>query len=401
MATFGRTGPRSLMLLSRPGGVVGSAQNRVKSSRSFEAGLLVHRSRFNSCVQHEESASNHGDGSELIKASSSIDSDLSAFLERNTPGASSKTGTARSLSFDDGLHSLMRGHNGDDAFEHIHGVHTAPIEVESVSESSPLDIKSLKMEAKMRMDAGELVPDNVAVGLLEERVSRKDCQMHGWLLDGFPRTPNQVETLETCNIVPDVVINLKVPDSDVMDRLLHRRHDPVTGEIYNLKHKPPTCDKVIDRLIRRADDWEHVIQKRLVTYYKNMDPIMEAFAKKNIPVLEIDAGKPFRSTRPLTNQLFLFAACSRPIPSLNLFISIGNGYSGEHVYRAIRKELLQLMLGEINQEKVSGAGPIKIILEGPPGCGKGTQAAYLRSDFGMVHVSMGDLLREAVADLKD
>lgn len=145
----------------------------------------------------------------------------------------------------------------------------------------------LGLKAKSFMDKGELVPDEVTIGIVRERLSKNDCQ-NGFLLDGFPRTVPQAEALETIlaglmrNI--DYVINIDVDKDILMERLTGRRICKDCGATYHLVFNPPTVDGVCDRcggeLYQRADDNAKTVQKRLDVNVKQAQPLLDFYESK-------------------------------------------------------------------------------------------------------------------------
>lgn len=133
-------------------------------------------------------------------------------------------------------------------------------------------------EAKAFMDAGELVPDHLVIAMLKERISQPDCLEHGWLLDGFPRTSVQALALDDAGIHPAAVILLDVPDDVLIQRVVGRRLDPVTGNIYHNTFSPPTDPEVATRLIQRSDDTEEKARLRLSTYYSHTQSIQAHYS---------------------------------------------------------------------------------------------------------------------------
>jgi len=140
--------------------------------------------------------------------------------------------------------------------------------------------------AKSYMAAGKLVPDEVVIGIVKERLAQDDCVRRGWLLDGFPRTKPQAEALANAGIHPDRFILLNVPDETLIERVVGRRSDPVTGAIYHLKFAPPPNDSnVLGRLVQREDDTEEKARFRLSQYYANVQAVIGCY--KNI-VVQVD-----------------------------------------------------------------------------------------------------------------
>jgi len=142
----------------------------------------------------------------------------------------------------------------------------------------------LGIMAKEYMDKGALVPDDVVIGLMKEKImSLKE----GFVLDGFPRTVQQAEALgEFVEI--DHVINLDVDDEELVDRLTKRRSCPDCNVVFHLLYKPPMkdgiCDKCSAKLYQRSDDTEETVRARLKVYRENTFPLIEYYAKKDILV---------------------------------------------------------------------------------------------------------------------
>jgi adenylate kinase len=135
----------------------------------------------------------------------------------------------------------------------------------------------LGLEAKKYMDAGGLVPDAVIIDMVRERLKEADCA-RGYLLDGFPRTIPQAEALKTAGVALDVVVEVDVPDADIVERMAGRRVHPASGRIYHVKFNPP---KVADKddltgedLVQRADDREETVLKRLEVYHAQTEPLV-------------------------------------------------------------------------------------------------------------------------------
>ena len=147
----------------------------------------------------------------------------------------------------------------------------------------------LGIEAKGYMDAGLLVPDSIIIGLISERMSQNDASS-GVLFDGFPRTIAQAEELSKIADV-SLVIMIEVPDEDIVERIVGRRMDPQTGEIYHVKFKPATSD-VSSRLIQRKDDTEDTVRSRLDAYHIQTKPLSEwyinASKETELRVISVD-----------------------------------------------------------------------------------------------------------------
>ncbi len=150
----------------------------------------------------------------------------------------------------------------------------------------------LGKEAKSYMDKGMLVPDNLIIELMKERVAQVDCK-NGFILDGYPRTIPQADALEG-SIAVDAVINFSIPGKEVVKRLSGRRNCPKCGAIYHVAFIPPkkdnVCDKDGTKLVQRADDKEEAILKRLDVYKSQTEPLIDYYAQKK-KLITVDASK--------------------------------------------------------------------------------------------------------------
>ncbi|UDG79808.1 adenylate kinase [Candidatus Steffania adelgidicola] len=138
-------------------------------------------------------------------------------------------------------------------------------------------------QAKVLMDAGILVPDDLVVSLVKERIKQKDCR-NGFLLDGFPRTLPQADAMTETGIIVDHVLEFTVPDSLIIERIVGRRVHAPSGRIYHVKFNPPQHEGKDDItgewLSIRQDDQEEIIRKRLAEYHQQTAPLLEYFRKK-------------------------------------------------------------------------------------------------------------------------
>jgi adenylate kinase len=132
----------------------------------------------------------------------------------------------------------------------------------------------LGLEAKAAMDAGGLVADGVIIGLVKERIQEADCAS-GFLFDGFPRTLAQAEALQAAGVAIDGVVEIVVPDDDIVKRLSGRRSHPGSGRVYHVVYNPPEVagldDVTGEPLIQRDDDKEETIRNRLATYHRQTE----------------------------------------------------------------------------------------------------------------------------------
>eukprot|EP00268_Persea_americana_P042604 TRINITY_DN4265_c0_g1_i1.p1 TRINITY_DN4265_c0_g1~~TRINITY_DN4265_c0_g1_i1.p1 ORF type:complete len:416 (-),score=77.58 TRINITY_DN4265_c0_g1_i1:1118-2365(-) len=132
-------------------------------------------------------------------------------------------------------------------------------------------------KAKEYMENGLLVPDEIVTAMVMSRLSRQDAKEGGWLLDGYPRSFSQAQSLEKVQIRPDIYIVLDVPDEVLIDRCVGRRMDPMTGKIYHLKSLPPETEEINARLITRQDDTPEKVKSRLVSYKQNAEAISSTY----------------------------------------------------------------------------------------------------------------------------
>jgi len=137
------------------------------------------------------------------------------------------------------------------------------------------------------MKAGALVPDEVVITMVKNRLAEEDAQTKGWLLDGYPRSGSQADALKEADIVPDLFLLLEVPDEVLIERVVGRRMDPETGKIYHMTFFPPPED-IVDRLVQRSDDNEEAAVARLATHAKNVNAVVDNY--KSIMV-ELDGNR--------------------------------------------------------------------------------------------------------------
>ncbi len=137
----------------------------------------------------------------------------------------------------------------------------------------------LGLEAKKYMESGQLVPDNVIIGLIKDRMNESDAS-NGVLFDGFPRTIPQAQALESITEV-STVISIEVPDEDIVNRIVGRRMDPETDEIFHVSFKPPPPE-ISHRLIQRKDDNEETVRMRLSAYHEQTKPLGDWYMEKGI-----------------------------------------------------------------------------------------------------------------------
>lgn len=140
----------------------------------------------------------------------------------------------------------------------------------------------LGLEAKKYMDAGALVPDDVIIGLVQERIKDADCA-NGFLFDGFPRTIPQAEALRQAGVIIDYVVEIDVPDEEIIKRMSGRRVHLASGRTYHVIFNPPKVsgkdDVTGEALIQREDDREETVRKRLQVYHSQTKPLVDYYAR--------------------------------------------------------------------------------------------------------------------------
>jgi adenylate kinase len=140
----------------------------------------------------------------------------------------------------------------------------------------------LGKKAKAVMDAGKLVSDEIIIGLIKERITETDCE-HGFLFDGFPRTIPQAQALEDNEIIIDNIVEIRVPDSDIITRMSGRLVHPSSGRTYHTTFNPPKVEGKDDEsgedLVQRDDDKEEIVKDRLKVYHDQTAPLVEFYGK--------------------------------------------------------------------------------------------------------------------------
>ena len=140
----------------------------------------------------------------------------------------------------------------------------------------------LGLAAKQVMDAGQLVSDDIIIGLVQERLQQPDCK-RGYLFDGFPRTIPQAEALKRAGVPIDYVLEIDVPDDEIIVRMSGRRVHPGSGRSYHIKFNPPQAegkdDVTGEPLIQRDDDREETVRKRLEVYRAQTRPLVDYYGR--------------------------------------------------------------------------------------------------------------------------
>lgn len=158
------------------------------------------------------------------------------------------------------------------------------------------------LKAKSFIESGKLVPDEVVIGIIKDRLAEDDCK-NGFILDGFPRTIPQAEALDTMGIKIDKVIDIEVADEKIVQRMSGRRVCPDCGASYHTEYKKPIKDGICNacgaELIIRKDDKPEVVLDRLAVYHEQTEPLKDYYAAKGI-LKEVEGQEEVADTTALT-----------------------------------------------------------------------------------------------------
>lgn len=164
---------------------------------------------------------------------------------------------------------------------------------------------ALGKKADEFMKAGQLVPDDVVIGMILERIAKGDCA-NGFMLDGFPRTRPQAEALDramaAANVALDAVVLIEVDDSLIVERITGRRSDPDTGAIYHMTFNPPPA-AIASKVVQRKDDTVEAVTTRLAKYHSETAPIVPFYQDKGILRRVDGVGEPNAVTARITAAL--------------------------------------------------------------------------------------------------
>ena len=185
---------------------------------------------------------------------------------------------------------------------HIPTISTGNILRAAVKAGTPIGLK-----AKSYMDAGKLVPDEVIIGIIQERLAEADCA-NGFILDGVPRTIAQAEALEAHGIVFDHVLSLEISDEAIVERMDGRRVCGHCGTPFHLSSNPPkqagVCDLCGGELIERVDDKPETVRARLEVYHQETEPLKEFYSKRGtLSAVPGDLGTIEETTRAIKQVL--------------------------------------------------------------------------------------------------
>ncbi|XP_038961149.1 adenylate kinase 8 isoform X2 [Rattus norvegicus] len=210
----------------------------------------------------------------------------------------------------------------------------------------------LSLEAKKHYQVYKRVPNSTLVSLVQERLNEDDCLRRGWILDGIPERREQALMIQTLGLAPKHVIVLSAPDSVLIERNVGKRIDPVTGEIYHTTFDWPPELEIQNRLIQPEGISEIDTAKKLLEYHRHIIRILPSYPK-------------------------ILKTISSDQPCVDVF------------YQA----LTYVQSGH----RCNAPFTPKVLLCGPMGCGKKLQAALLSQKYGLVNISCGQLLKEAMA----
>ncbi len=159
-------------------------------------------------------------------------------------------------------------------------ISTGAIIREAIKAGTPMGLA-----ARSYTESGALVPDDVVIGIIRERLAQDDCR-EGFILDGFPRTLPQAQALDKMGVKIDLALSLEVGDDAIVERMSGRRVCEKCGASYHILYNPPrdgaTCDKDGTPLTRRADDDPAVVRERLATYHRQTEPLKEYYQKAGV-----------------------------------------------------------------------------------------------------------------------
>jgi adenylate kinase len=169
----------------------------------------------------------------------------------------------------------------------------------------------LGQSIKSIIDAGSLVPDELMLELISKRIAEKDCE-NGYILDGYPRTPNQAEALIRLGIQPQIVLYLKIADELIIERLSGRRVHESSGRTYHVLYNPPKVEEkddiTGDLLVQRADDKPENIKTRLFNYHASTQPVINFYQEQSLEnkvrFVELDASLPIEDVTECLKNVF-------------------------------------------------------------------------------------------------
>lgn len=217
------------------------------------------------------------------------------------------------------------------------------------------------VKAKAVLAAGKLLPDQLMADVLAERIGSDDCRRRGWVLDGFPSNTKQAVTLTSAGVNPSAVIMLRAEEETVLERCSLRRCDPDTGKVYHLKYNPPPDDpELLERLEQQTEDTEESIKRRTARYRSGFAALVEHY------------GGACHTVNAAASESAVMDECAAALS--------GASFSGSFRQRAA---------------SLNVSAP-RIVVFGPPGCGKTTQCVHLARLRGLVLLSAREVAQAAV-----
>ncbi|XP_075434869.1 adenylate kinase 8 isoform X2 [Ascaphus truei] len=231
--------------------------------------------------------------------------------------------------------------------KHLNATHLTPEDL--LSNDGPL----LAKEALSYRDKGQEIPNGLWAKLIQERLLKVDCKKRGWVLEGFPQTREQALMLQMTGTAPDHVVVLDAPDTVLIERNMGKRMDCSTGEVYHTTFDWPDDPEVQINLVEPEGISEEETGQRLLEYHRNIPGILRTFTKI---CKKINADQ----------------------PCMDVFS--------------------QVLTFVLSRARTVAPHTPRVLLYGPPGCGRSLQAALLAQKYDIVNVCCGQVLKEAVAD---
>lgn len=218
-----------------------------------------------------------------------------------------------------------------------------------ISESDSKEAK----KAQEYMSAKQSVPTHVWISLIKERLQKIDCIGKGWLLEAFPQTREQAQALQAEGIIPKHFVLLEAPDTVLIERVMGKRVDPETGDVYHATFDPPTDTSVVQRLVSDPKSSEKIMIERLMEYHRHVDGILACYEK-------------------------IYKSVNVDQPKADVFSQV-------------------LAYLKTNLRENAPHTP-RVILLGPTGCGKSVQGELLSSKYGIINVSCSELIKQSLVD---
>ncbi|EDO43271.1 predicted protein [Nematostella vectensis] len=210
-----------------------------------------------------------------------------------------------------------------------------------------------KLASKVRTNRYTEVPTHIWVNLIAERIKKTDCLTKGWLLEGFPQTREQALALQVEGIIPSHFILLDCPDTVLIERVMGKRVDPETGDVYHTTFDPPSDPEVVRRLVPDPKCTEAAMVGRLMEYHRHIDGILACYEN-------------------------IYKTVNADQPKADVFSQV-------------------LAYIKTNPRSQAPHTP-RVVLLGPTGCGKSVQAELLASKYGLINVSCTELIKQSLAD---